>query len=144
MNTFIDNQEILEILSKSQKIKEEQDNASLSEDKDIEDENLVLSTIHSAKGLEYHSVFVLSLSEGFFPAAYALKSSDGIEEERRLFYVAVTRAEKNLFLLSNRAWDRSNDFFLDAAEPSRYLEELNSDLMDEWEIEESEDDLAFE
>jgi DNA helicase-2/ATP-dependent DNA helicase PcrA len=61
---------------------------------------VVLSTIHSAKGLEWHTVFVIHLLEGLFPSCYALDDSDKLEEERRLFYVAVTRAKKNLCLLT--------------------------------------------
>ncbi len=59
---------------------------------------VVLSTIHSAKGLEWHTVFVIHLLEGFFPSCYALDDDENLEEERRLFYVATTRAKKNLLL----------------------------------------------
>ncbi|MFH1147808.1 MAG: ATP-dependent helicase [Pseudomonadota bacterium] len=61
-------------------------------------ESLTLSTIHSAKGLEWHSVFIISLVEGRFPSSYAQESEESLEEERRLMYVAVTRAKENLFL----------------------------------------------
>jgi DNA helicase-2/ATP-dependent DNA helicase PcrA len=61
---------------------------------------LTLSTIHSAKGLEWDVVYVLSLADGAFPNGYALDSLDQLEEERRLFYVAVTRARQALYLLS--------------------------------------------
>ncbi len=63
-----------------------------------EDDHLVISTIHSAKGLEWKVVFVLSLADGAFPSGYALDDPDDIEEERRLLYVAVTRARERLFL----------------------------------------------
>lgn len=63
-----------------------------------EPERLTLSTIHSAKGLEWHSVFIISLTEGRFPSSYAYQYPEAIEEERRLMYVAVTRAKENLFL----------------------------------------------
>ncbi|MFZ2978200.1 MAG: ATP-dependent helicase, partial [Candidatus Magasanikiibacteriota bacterium] len=62
------------------------------------EEKIVLSTIHQAKGLEWEAVFVLGLSAGQFPNDRALRERDGIEEERRLFYVAVTRAKKYLYL----------------------------------------------
>lgn len=62
-----------------------------------EGELLTLSTVHSAKGLEWHSVFVLSVADGRFPSAYSV-DDDEIEEERRLFYVACTRARENLML----------------------------------------------
>ncbi len=66
---------------------------------DKEDERpVVLSTVHSAKGLEWDSVFVLALVDGSFPVSYALNDDESIEEERRLLYVAVTRARKKLFL----------------------------------------------
>jgi len=55
-----------------------------------EDEKLILSTVHSAKGLEWHTVFIIQLLEGFFPSSYSLESPESIEEERRLFYVACT------------------------------------------------------
>ncbi len=66
---------------------------------DKEDEGLVLTTIHGAKGLEWRQVFVLSLLDGAFPSGYALDDGAAIEEERRLLYVAVTRASERLCLL---------------------------------------------
>ena len=71
-----------------------------------DDAQLILSTIHSAKGLEWHSVFVIFLAEGYLPSYRAINSEEAIEEERRLFYVATTRAKKNLFLLRPQV-DRS-------------------------------------
>lgn len=73
---------------------------------DAEDEWISLSTVHSAKGLEWHTVFVMGLCDGHFPSGYALDSDDSIEEERRLLYVAVTRAERNLFLLAPKVVQR--------------------------------------
>ena len=67
---------------------------------DGEKEKLVLSTIHSAKGLEWHTVLIIQLLDGYLPSSYSLESSESVEEEWRLFYVACTRAKKNLFLLS--------------------------------------------
>ncbi|WP_028841494.1 ATP-dependent helicase [Thermodesulfobacterium hveragerdense] len=69
-------------------------------DPDSLTDHLVLSTVHSAKGLEWHTVFILSLIEGRFPSVYSLENEEDLEEERRLFYVAVTRARENLFLIS--------------------------------------------
>jgi DNA helicase-2/ATP-dependent DNA helicase PcrA len=63
-----------------------------------EDEWVTLSTVHSAKGLEWHTVFVLNLTAGCFPS-WASRDAESIEEERRLLYVAVTRAKRRLFLL---------------------------------------------
>jgi len=64
------------------------------------EEILTLSTIHSAKGLEWHTVFVLSVIEGRFPSSYSLLNPEELEEERRLFYVAVTRAKERLYLIA--------------------------------------------
>ncbi len=65
-----------------------------------EDEQLVLSTVHSAKGLEWRQVTVIGLSDGAFPSGYALDDDDALEEERRLLYVAITRARERLTLCS--------------------------------------------
>ena len=59
---------------------------------------MVLSTIHQAKGLEWDAVFVINLTDGAFPHPRALGEEGGLEEERRLFYVAATRARRQLFL----------------------------------------------
>jgi len=64
------------------------------------EEILPLSTIHSAKGLEWNTVFVLSVIEGRFPSSYSLLNPEELEEERRLFYVAVTRAKERLYLIA--------------------------------------------
>jgi DNA helicase-2/ATP-dependent DNA helicase PcrA len=65
---------------------------------DDEDGLLTLSTVHSAKGLEWHTVFIIWVVEGKFPSAYSLRGVDEVEEERRLLYVAATRAKRNLYL----------------------------------------------
>ncbi len=62
----------------------------------VDEDWLVLSTVHSAKGLEFDAVHVIHAADGNFPADMALGSAEGLEEERRLFYVAVTRARRNL------------------------------------------------
>jgi DNA helicase-2/ATP-dependent DNA helicase PcrA len=102
--------------------------------KDKDDSALVLSTIHSAKGLEWHSVFVIYLAEGHLPSYFSLEDKDAIEEERRLFYVAVTRAKENLFLLKPQI-DRSPRSYFDGASSmftivSRFLDEGN--IMDKF------------
>jgi len=66
--------------------------------KKTDEKPVVLSTIHSAKGLEWKVVFVISLMEGCLPVSYSMEDAESIEEERRLFYVAVTRAKSKLFL----------------------------------------------
>ncbi len=92
-----------------------------------DEEHLVLSTIHSAKGLEWHTVFVISLSEGRFPSAYAVRDEEDLEEERRLFYVAVTRARENLFLCHPVTGYVPGEGRV-ILKPSRFLEELSPEL----------------
>ncbi len=94
--------------------------------KDKDDSTLTLSTIHSAKGLEWDTVFVINLVNGAFPNERALSEAGGEEEERRLFYVAVTRAQRELFLTYTT---------LDARDPSivhtasQFLQELHPSLV---------------
>jgi len=95
--------------------------------KDGDDSCLTLSTIHSAKGLEWHTVFLIYAAEGHLPSYLSLEDADGIEEERRLFYVASTRAKENLFLLKPHL-ERSpkaymNDGGTVFTQVSRFLEE---------------------
>ncbi len=96
---------------------------------DTEDEKLVLSTIHSSKGLEWHSVFMIHLVDGYFPAAQAMFNEEQLEEERRLFYVAATRAKQNLYLVTPELEARGRHFYYESrdmalAEPSRFITEL--------------------
>ena len=70
-------------------------------DQDLVEENsnnVTLMTIHAAKGLEYPYVFIVGLEENIFPSLMSLESQQKLEEERRLFYVAITRAQKRLFI----------------------------------------------
>ena len=80
-------------------------------------------TIHSAKGLEFKSVYVAGLEEDLFPSALSLNDRFGLEEERRLFYVAVTRAEKHLALFVQSRYRFGN---LIHSKPSRFLKEIDS------------------
>lgn len=103
---------------------------SLLTDTDSEQQNedtVKLMTIHAAKGLEFESVFVVGLEENLFPSALSVNSRDELEEERRLFYVAVTRAEKKLTL--THAASRYKFGNLDYCEPSRFLEDLPQNLL---------------
>lgn len=94
---------------------------------DENNEKLILSTIHSAKGLEWHTVFIIQLVDGDFPSSYTLKNNEQIEEERRLLYVACTRAQKNLFLLSpNYSFNSFDDERTAFGEPSRFIMEIES------------------
>jgi ATP-dependent DNA helicase UvrD/PcrA len=96
---------------------------------DNEDEKLVLSTIHSSKGLEWHSVFLIHLVDGYFPSMQSVNSEEQLEEERRLFYVAATRAQRNLYLmtpeLEGRAWNSYDPSGIAFSEPSRFISELS-------------------
>jgi len=100
-----------------------------------DDEKIRLSTIHQAKGLEFKVVFVVMLCDGMFPSNRSLDSLDGEEEERRLFYVAITRAQDELYLsypmIRTVAGGSSDDMI---QQPSRFLNELAGDLVDEWKL----------
>jgi DNA helicase-2/ATP-dependent DNA helicase PcrA len=102
------------------------------------DEKMILSSVHQAKGLEWRAVFVVWLSDGRFPSAQALRDRDGEEEERRLFYVACTRAKDELFLtypLVAAPRDRERVVM----KASRFLEELppEPELYERWQLEEA-------
>jgi DNA helicase-2/ATP-dependent DNA helicase PcrA len=98
---------------------------------------LVLSTVHQAKGLEWKIVFVLSLNEGFFPHPWALNEADGGEEERRLFYVALTRTMDELYLITPLVADRSRQRRV-LMKPSRFVTEIDAeDMLERWNVEES-------
>jgi len=88
-----------------------------------DDEKVLLMTVHSAKGLEFPTVFVVGLDENIFPSQMSLDSSRQLEEERRLLYVAITRAEKRCLLTSaqNRYRYGKAEFFV----PSRFLKDID-------------------
>ncbi|MBN1268548.1 MAG: ATP-dependent helicase [Kiritimatiellae bacterium] len=92
------------------------------------DETIRLSTIHQAKGLEWSVVFVLWLTDGMFPSGRSLNDDGGEAEERRLFYVATTRAKDELYLCVPEV-RRSRDGDVDYCTPSRFVEEIPADLM---------------
>ncbi len=92
-------------------------------EKDTELEKVTLMTIHSAKGLEFKHVYVVGLEEDLFPSQMMLSSRADLEEERRLFYVAITRAQKKLFL--SYALTRYRYGRLKSCEPSRFIEEID-------------------
>ncbi|HTL18597.1 MAG TPA: UvrD-helicase domain-containing protein [Patescibacteria group bacterium] len=99
-----------------------------------DDEQLRLSTIHQAKGLEFDVVFIIMLCEGLFPSERSLESSEGEEEERRLFYVAITRARNELYLsypLIRAGYGSGGDLL---QHPSRFLSEIPKDLIEEWNL----------
>ncbi|MEY2480369.1 MAG: ATP-dependent helicase UvrD/PcrA [Verrucomicrobiota bacterium] len=92
-----------------------------------------LSSVHQAKGLEYHTVFVIWLSDGMFPSTRSLETRDAIEEERRLFYVAITRARDELYLTFPQM--RLNAGYGDVFQrPSRFLKEIPTQLLEDWQV----------
>lgn len=100
---------------------------------DGEDEQLRLSTIHQAKGLEFDVVFVIMLCEGLFPSERSSEKLEGLEEERRLMYVAITRARNELYLsypLIRTMPGGGSERQL----PSRFLEEIPTELVEEWNL----------
>jgi DNA helicase-2/ATP-dependent DNA helicase PcrA len=92
-------------------------------------EKVNLMTIHAAKGLEFHTVFIAGLEKGLIPHARSLEEGEhSVEEERRLFYVAITRAKQRLYLSSCKTRRRRGT--LVEAEPSPFLDELPADLLE--------------
>ena len=98
-------------------------------DKDTgDDDRVALMTIHLAKGLEFPHVFVVGMEEDLFPSAMSMNTRSELEEERRLFYVALTRAEQQAYLTyaqSRYRWGKLVD-----SEPSRFIEEINSEYLE--------------
>jgi DNA helicase-2/ATP-dependent DNA helicase PcrA len=92
-----------------------------------------LSTVHQAKGLEFHTVFVIWLTDGMFPSSRSLDTREALEEERRLFYVAITRAKDELYLIypHMRLTGGYGDVF---QRPSRFLKEIPNKLVEDWEV----------
>jgi DNA helicase-2/ATP-dependent DNA helicase PcrA len=105
------------------------DHAALVSDTDQykSDARVTLMTMHAAKGLEFPVVFIAGMEEGLFPHSRAAGSEEELEEERRLCYVAITRAQKDLYIshaMKRRTWGEEH-----SAEPSRFLNEIPLDLV---------------
>ena len=98
-----------------------------------EKEAINLSSVHQAKGLEFHTVFVIWLTDGMFPSNRSLDTRDALEEERRLFYVAITRARDELYLAypQMRLSGGYGDVF---QRPSRFLQEIPNELVEDWQV----------
>lgn len=97
-------------------------------DKESVDDHVALMTIHLAKGLEFPFVYIVGMEEDLFPSAMSMNTRTELEEERRLFYVALTRAEKQAYLTytqSRYRWGKLID-----AEPSRFIEEIEGDFLE--------------
>jgi DNA helicase-2/ATP-dependent DNA helicase PcrA len=102
-------------------------------DQNADNEAVNLSSVHQAKGLEYHTVFVIWLTDGMFPSTRSLETRDTIEEERRLFYVAITRARDELYLTFPHM--RLNAGYGDMFQrPSRFLKEIPTKLVEDWQV----------
>jgi DNA helicase-2/ATP-dependent DNA helicase PcrA len=123
-------EEFLTQLALLTNVEAEDDNAAKD---DVE--KLKLSTIHQAKGLEFDAVFVIMLCDGMFPSARSMESNEGEEEERRLFYVAITRAKSELYitypLIRGGFGNTGSDAF---QSPSRFLSEIPKGLLNEWNL----------
>ena len=93
-------------------------------DKEGDGEKVTLMTIHSAKGLEFKNVFVVGLEENLFPSPMCVESMRGLEEERRLFYVAMTRAEEHCYLSFAKSRFRFGK--TEMSSPSRFLKDIDA------------------
>ncbi len=127
-DTFSSRQELLSTL-----VLDPVEYSELSAQPETPDEPpLVLSTIHSAKGLEFHTVFLIHALDGIIPSSYALQDEEGLDEELRLLYVAITRAEEHLFIsYPVFRYQRWGEAF---SRPSRFLDSLGEDLLERWEL----------
>ena len=125
---FIDDQK--EIVDSNDKLSEFLSNVSLSTDFDIEqnaEEYISLMTLHLSKGLEFKHVFIVGLEEDLFPSALSYNTRSELEEERRLFYVGITRAKQNLYLSyanSRYRWGK-----LIYCEESRFINEIDKNFV---------------
>jgi DNA helicase-2/ATP-dependent DNA helicase PcrA len=121
-----------EATEQGQTLEDVLDQAALASDSDQYDDTIPVSlmTLHSAKGLEFDAVFLAGLEEGLLPHGRALGSNAEVEEERRLFYVGMTRAKQSL-VLSRAVYRRTyGEERLRAALPSRFLAEIPGDLIE--------------
>ncbi len=105
-------------------------NMMLQNDQDTEDDGnkVTLMTVHSAKGLEYDYVYIVGMEESLFPSSRSAESLADLEEERRLMYVAITRAKKGLMLTFSemrRVWGKTEN-----TSPSRFLKEIDSEYLE--------------
>ena len=141
---------IMEFLASVANFVEENENGSLQEfmesvallsdiDKYNEsDDKITLMTVHSAKGLEYHTVFIIGLEEGLLPHSRSNLDSAEMEEERRLCYVGITRAKEKVYLTFTRA--RKLYGSIQANTPSRFLNDIPEELV-EFQTQEFEEEI---
>ena len=144
-----DSMEKLEIIDEFQKMVESMEKNSSDSMAEIIDQVALLSdakgqekdslnavklmTAHASKGLEFDTVFIIGAEEGVFPHANSIEENtmDAIEEERRLFYVAMTRAKKKLYITRARQKNAGRDGGIIISKPSRFLKEIPADLTEE-------------
>ncbi len=132
---IVQNYKDLQTLLSDMALEPPQDSVTDLAAEDNEEEFLTLSTIHSAKGLEWHTVFIIHALEGFFPSGQSYGKLETLEEERRLMYVASTRAKQNLYVCyPMHLFDRQNGFTI--SKPSRFISDVTEDLAEEWLLEE--------
>lgn len=129
LRDFVEEQK--ELAESSGSLSEFLEDVALATDLDNEkgdDDRVALMTIHLAKGLEFPYVYVVGLEEDLFPSGMSMNTREELEEERRLFYVALTRAEKQAYLTyaqTRYRWGKLID-----AEPSRFLEEIDENFLE--------------
>ena len=102
--------------------------SDVSEQKNDNEDKVTLRTMHAVKGLEYDYVFVIGVEEGLFPHSNSLESNDELEEERRLCYVAITRAKKKLYLINARS--RILYGKVSSNVPSRFINEISDEYIE--------------
>jgi DNA helicase-2/ATP-dependent DNA helicase PcrA len=122
-----------ESVERGESLREFLDHAALITDQDAYDERapITLMTLHTAKGLEFPVVFIMGLEDGLFPHSRSLSEGRELEEERRLFYVGMTRAEQKLYLTSARYRRYFGNQDQQVSQPSRFLEEIPAELIEE-------------
>ena len=123
--------ELISVASERDNVSDFLELVSLVSDTDemADDSMLTLMTLHSSKGLEYPVVFLIGMEEGIFPHIRSITEPDELEEERRLAYVGITRAQHRLYL--THAWTRNVHGTSIYNAPSRFLEEIPEELIDD-------------
>jgi DNA helicase-2/ATP-dependent DNA helicase PcrA len=118
---------------RGEKLRDFLDHAALVSDQDAYDERspISLMTLHTAKGLEFPVVLIMGLEEGLFPHSRSIMEAPQLEEERRLFYVGMTRAEHKLYLTSARYRRYFGNMDQQVSEPSRFIAEIPDELVEE-------------
>src|SRR5439155_26129835 len=118
---------------RNEKLRDFLDHAALVSDQDQFDERVPISlmTLHTAKGLEFPIVFIMGLEDGLFPHSRSVGEPPQLEEERRVFYVGMTRAEQKLYLTSARFRRYFGNMDHQVSEPSRFLAEVPQELVED-------------